>query len=245
MAPTAGGGRAEGHPGGDLRHRATGLRELMDDPDCDPQRLANTYRHFGTVNAVVSGWRAIYRRRIRPLLHPDRPTEVLDVGCGGGDLAVALRRWARRDGLALAVTGIDPDERALEFAATRPPTEGVRYRRASTGELAAAGERADLVISNHVLHHLVSAELLALLDDSARIARRAVLHADITRSRIGYLAFAAATAPFFRDSFIREDGLRSIRRSYRPEELREILPAGWRVEPQSPFRYLLTCGPDA
>jgi len=227
-----------------LGHRAGELTELMDDPGCDPVRLANTYRHFGTVNALVAGWRRTYRRRIRPLLHPERPTEVLDVGCGGGDLAVALRTWARRDGLALRVTGIDPDARALEFAAARPPLDGVRFRRAATGELASAGERADIVISNHVLHHLDAEALRALLEDSGRIARRAVLHADITRSRLGYLAFAAGTAPFFRDSFIREDGLRSIRRSYRPDELRGLLPPGWRVLPQSPFRYLLIGGTD-
>jgi len=223
----------------DLRRRASELTELMDDPHCDPRLLANTYRNFGAVNALVSGWRATYRRVLRPLLSPDRETSVLDVGCGGGDLAVALHGWARRDGFPLTVTGIDPDARALDFAAARPATPGVRFRRAATGDLVAAGERADIVISNHVLHHLADDELRALLDDTARLARRAVVHSDITRSRLAYLAFSVGTAPLFRDSLIREDGLRSIRRSYRPDELRAVLPPGWRVETPSPFRYLL------
>lgn len=223
----------------DLRRRASELTELMDDPNCDPRLLANTYRHFGTVNALVSGWRSTYRRVLRPLLSRDRVTTVLDVGCGGGDLAVALQGWARRDGFPLAVTGIDPDARALDFAATRPRVDGVRFRRAATTELVSAGETADIVISNHVLHHLTADELRSLLDDTAQIARRAVVHSDITRSRLAYLAFSVGTAPLFRDSFIREDGLRSIRRSYRPDELRALLPPGWHVEAPSPFRYLL------
>lgn len=230
-------------PRPDLRRRAADLTEAMDDPDCDPRKLANTYRHFGAVNAAVSGWRATYRHRIRPLLRTDRPTTLLDVGSGGGDLAVRLRAWARRDGLVLEVTGIDPDERAFAFASSRAPVEGVRFLRASTSELIAAGERADIVVSNHVLHHLAPDELLALLDDSARLARRTVVHADITRNRLAYAAFSVATAPFFRDSFIREDGLLSIRRSYRPRELRELVPAGWRLETPSPFRYLLIGDP--
>jgi 2-polyprenyl-3-methyl-5-hydroxy-6-metoxy-1,4-benzoquinol methylase len=211
----------------------------MDDPHCDAWMLDNTYRNFGVINALVSGWRATYRRRIRPFLSPTRESTALDVGCGGGDLAFALRRWAERDGLRLTVTGIDPDERAFAFASGRPATGGVEFRRASTGELLEAGERADFVVSNHVLHHLAEPELRALLDDTARLARRAVIHSDITRNRLGYLAFSLGTAPFFRDSFIREDGLRSIRRSFRPEELRPLLPAGWSVVAPSPFRYLV------
>lgn len=222
-----------------LGERAEWLTELMDDPDCDLRRLNNTYRDFGVVNALVASWHGTYRRWIRPLLHPERPTTILDVGCGGGDLAVALHAWARRDGLAVTVTGIDPDERAFAFAAARPPVTGVGFRATSTGALVAAGERADVVVSNHVLHHLGDDELLALLDDTTRIARRAAVHSDITRNRLGYAAFSVGTAPFFRDSFIREDGLRSIRRSYRPRELQAIVPPGWRARPLSPFRYVL------
>ncbi|MFC4241752.1 class I SAM-dependent methyltransferase [Gryllotalpicola reticulitermitis] len=222
-----------------LSRRATQLTELMDDPDCDLRLLNNTYRHFGAINAVVAGWRGTYRRGIRPLLRHDRPTTVLDVGSGGGDLAVALRGWARRDGLALTVTGIDPDERAFDFARSRPPIDGVRFLRTSTSELVAGGERADIVVSNHVLHHLSADELLALLDDTSRLARRTVLHSDITRNRLGYAAFSVGTMPFFRDSFIREDGLRSIRRSYRPRELQRLVPPGWHAQARSPFRYVL------
>jgi hypothetical protein len=40
-------------------------------------------------------------------------------------------------------------------------------------------------------------------------------------------------------SFIREDGLTSIRRSYTPAELTAAAPAGWRVEPGAPFHQIL------
>lgn len=223
-----------------LRHRAVDVREAMDDPDCDPLLLERTYRQFAWVNAAISGWRQTYRQRIRPLLSADHSIRLLDVGCGGGDLAVALARWAARDGLQLSVTGIDPDPRAHAFATARSPVADVIFRRAHTSELVAAGERFDLVISNHMLHHLDARELAGLLTDSATLCTGRVLHADIIRSRTGLLLFGAATLPLARTSFIRRDGLTSIRRSYRPAELRTVVPAGWQVEPASPFRYLLS-----
>ncbi|RIJ51954.1 methyltransferase, partial [Clavibacter lycopersici] len=100
----------------DLSRRDTGLTELMDDPDCDPAALDRTYARFPVVNRVVAGWRGVYRSRIRPLLSADRETTLLDIGSGGGDVPLSLARWARRDGLRLSVTGIDPDPRAAAFA---------------------------------------------------------------------------------------------------------------------------------
>src|SRR5690625_7905606 len=84
----------------------------MDDLDCDRQMLERTYAQFHIVNTVVTGWRATYRRHVRPLLRRGATTTALDIGSGGGDLTWALTRWARRDGYRLQITGIDPDPRA-------------------------------------------------------------------------------------------------------------------------------------
>jgi hypothetical protein len=106
------------------------------------------------------------------------------------------------------------------------------------------------VTSNHVLHHLDPGALSGLLDDSARLAERLAVHSDIARSRIGYGLFSAGTLPL-RGSYIRRDGLTSIRRSYTPDELRAVLAAGhrpgWSVETTVPYRNLLIfrAGPDA
>ena len=222
-----------------LARRDTESQEFMDAPGCDPDRLERTYQQFSTINRLVSGWRRIYRHWIRPRLDAERPTTLLDIGFGGGDIPRALAGWAARDRLVLRTTAIDPDERALRHVRGLPPA-GVRFEQASSADLVARGERYDLVISNHLLHHLDPAGLAALLTDSQALARRLVIHNDLARARGGYGLYAVATLPFARRSFIHQDGLLSIRRSYRRPELQAVVPPGWQVRSMFPQRLLLT-----
>lgn len=228
-----------------LRDRDTELVELMDDAACDPVALDRTYARFGIVNRLVSGWRGVYRDRIRPLALARTASSsgtaqlsILDIGFGGGDVPIALARWAQADGLEVSITGIDPDERAFAFATSRPIPRGVTFRREGSAELVARGERFDVVLSNHVLHHLDASALDQVLGDSAALARRLVVHNDIERGRVAYLGYQVGITPIAPGSFLRTDGLRSIRRSYTAPELARVLPLGWTVERHSPFRVL-------
>lgn len=217
--------------------RDTRSQELMDDPNCDLARLEKTYSQFSAVNGLVSGWQRVYRSLIRPRLSAARPMSLLDIGFGGGDIPRALARWAARDGMALQVTAIDPDERALRYVRSRP-NDGVHFEAATSADVVARGERFDVVTSNHLLHHLADRELSALLADSVAVCDGIAIHNDLSRSRIAHTVYAIGALPFAGGSFVRADGLLSIRRSYRPEELQRAVPAEWRVTRMFPHRLL-------
>lgn len=219
-----------------LRTRATDLAEYMDEPECDAARLANTYRDFDRINTALSGWRTLYTRHIFPILREaGTGATVLDVGCGGGDVLRRLARWAQQDGLSPCFVGADPDLRAIQHARGEHTPANLRFVRATAGELVAAEERFDVVLSNHVLHHLTDGEVAALCDDSMGLATRLAIHADIHRHPLAYAGFPLIGG-WFRDSYILEDGLRSIRRAFTPDELRRLAPDGWQVRTAFPFR---------
>ncbi|SBS72572.1 methyltransferase domain-containing protein [uncultured Microbacterium sp.] len=230
-----------------LATRDETLRELMDDPDCDPARLAATLHRFAVVNRLVSGWGGVYRSVLRPhLAGLGRPARVLDLGCGGGDLVARLAGLARADGLAVEWTGVDPDPRAHDVAG-RWAAPGIRFRAVDAATLVAEGERFDAVVSNHVLHHLGTG-LAAFAAESRALSTGPVLHSDIERGRLAYALYTVGITPYARGTFLRTDGLRSIRRSFRTDELAAAIadaPSPWRIERPAPFRLLARSVGDA
>ncbi|WP_405374207.1 MULTISPECIES: methyltransferase domain-containing protein [unclassified Microbacterium] len=221
-----------------LAERARDLQELMDDPGCDPDRLAATLRRFDLVNRAVGAWGTVWRRHMAPALRGlGRPARVLDVGSGGGDVVARLADLASRDGLTVDWTGIDPDARALAVARERA-RPNVRFESMDAAQLRATGATFDMVLSNHVLHHLGDDELTGFADDTLALSTGAVLHADIARGPLAYGLYAVGITPLQRGTFLRTDGLRSIQRSYRAPELTAALGAPWRVLTPAPFRLL-------
>ncbi|MBB2976839.1 2-polyprenyl-3-methyl-5-hydroxy-6-metoxy-1,4-benzoquinol methylase [Microbacterium endophyticum] len=224
-----------------LSARNEALQELMDNPHCDQKRLRATLRRFGLINPVIAGWGGLYRGKLRPYLTSlRRPARVLDLGCGGGDVTAHLAKLSRRDGLRVEWVGVDPEPTAFEVASTRT-RENLRFIHADAAGLLAAGDRFDAVISNHVVHHLGDA-LPEFFELSQRLSTGPVLHADIARSRRAYMLYTVGVTPFAPGTFLRTDGLRSIRRSFTARELQELLdrrmPTPWRVTTPGAFRVL-------
>ena len=222
-----------------LSERNTELSELMDDPACDPVRLARTYDWFARLNPWLARWYALYRSHIRPALKPDGVTRILDVGCGGGDVLRLIGHLAAKEDRPVTLTGIDPDERAIGYAVAQDTAPGVLYRPVHSSCLVEEGASYDIILSNHVLHHLNAQEVSSLMADCEALTRGLVLHNDICRDDLALLSYAPLAWWPGRNSFILTDGMRSIRRAWHPMELRTLVSPGWSVERVWPFRLLL------
>lgn len=223
-----------------LHKRQPDLVEKMDRENCDPALLANTYRQFSTINALLSKWRKIYLEEIRPLMQPGNEYSLLDIGFGGGDVMLKIANWAKEDGLKLHITGVETDKRAVNFVRNLNLPESITFRHCSSTRLIKEKASFDFVISNHVLHHLETQSAQKLLREAKQLASKKVICTDIERSDIGYAMFATFAPLIFRNSFIVYDGLISIKRSFTQAELSEIIPNHWSVKRLFPFRLLLT-----
>jgi 2-polyprenyl-3-methyl-5-hydroxy-6-metoxy-1,4-benzoquinol methylase len=220
-----------------LRHRKNDLHELMDDPNCDSEKLKNTYRQFRTINKFLSRWDLIYKKEIKPILEQqDGKASLLDIGFGGGDISLHLSKLAANDGFHLNITSIDSDPRSLEYIQTLEIPSNIHFRHALSTTLVNEQASYDFVISNHLLHHLDQTSFETICAEAKLLATKKVIFNDIERSDLGYIFFTVLSKLFFRNSFISYDGRISIKRSYTFDELSQIAPDNWEVRRIIPYR---------
>jgi len=219
--------------------RYSELVELMDDPKCNPRLLKRTYQLFPIVNRLFSQWKMIYRLEIRPHLNDShRIYTLLDVGSGLMDNSLYIQKLAAKDGFQIKITGVDPNPMVIELLKEEKQSIQIDFRSCFIHELAKT-DTYDFIISNHLLHHLTPAEITDILDEIKLRTQIKSLMIDIHRSRIAWIFFGCIMFPFRFNSFIQRDGLTSIKKSYTPNEMSEIVPNYWSIRKFFPYRYAL------
>ncbi len=208
--------------------------ELMDDPESDRLQLEQTLRQFWLVNLLLSRMRSLLRRYVlrdmlaRGVTH----ATVLDVGAGGCDVALWLRRKAERCGLSLSISCLDHDQRVLAFARRQVAEEpAIEVLEGSVFEIRG---QWDYVICNHFLHHLNDQQIGRFLDLSYQICGRRLLANDLLRSHWSLFGYRVFAALLLHNSFASYDGALSIKRGFRPHELRRMVErSSWTRNPES------------
>jgi 2-polyprenyl-3-methyl-5-hydroxy-6-metoxy-1,4-benzoquinol methylase len=212
----------------------------MDLPDSDPRRLERTLAQMAWINRFLTGARGLLERTIlEDIRRRPGPCTLLDVGCGGADLAL----WLVRRAPCLRVTCLDHDPRVARYAARRCAGAGrIEVRLGSASELEALGG-FDYVFANHFLHHQEEERLAPLVGAMLACARRLLVITDLLRDRASYLWYSLLAGLFLHGSFAVADGRLSIRRGFLPEELAArldgIAPGRLEVRREPPGRVVV------
>lgn len=192
---------------GSLRARSTDS-ELLDVGVAEEEALRSLQdlrfvnRWLGNASSVLAA--------VRPHLPPGG--RLLDVGSASGDLPSYL--LARLPGPIFA-TGLDIKPLHFRFAA-----RSLQRVVADVRALPFPDRSFDVVTASLFLHHFDAGELPAVLGGLFRLAGRALVVNDLERSLVPYLFGRAFFRVLFRSRVSVEDGLVSIRRGFRPGELR-------------------------
>lgn len=197
--------------------------ELLDDPAADPAVVADSLRNIARANRWFGGAAAMRHGLARALAGvPAGSTLTLaDLGTGLGDLPRAASRWAARRGVRLVPVGLERSRVAAALARGA----GVPCLVACAGAPPFRDKSVDLVLVSQVVHHLADESAVRLLRACDRLARRAVIVADLRRGPLGPLAFWVGARALGFDRVTVADGITSLRRGYTVAELRGLLAA--------------------
>jgi SAM-dependent methyltransferase len=211
----------------DLSRRAT-EPELLDEGVSEAEAL-RSLSDLRLVNRWFGGRRSLCRA-VAPYLSGGG--RLLDVGCGSADLPAFLLR-----SLPQGVAAVGLDIKSLHL---RQAPAGVHRVVGDVRALPFAPRSFDVVTASLFLHHFDPPEVADVLRALFSLARRALVINDLQRARVPFV-FGQAVFPWiFRSAVSVNDGLVSIRRAFRPEELlaafREAGIPRVRVERRFPYR---------
>lgn len=149
---------------------------------------------------------------------PLQGLRMLDIGCGGGLLSEAMAR------LGAEVHGVDVVDTSIAVARGHAKEHGlaIDYRLASAEELAAAGERFDVVLNMEVVEHV--ADLPGFMGAVNRLVRPGgyMFVATINRNLRSFLVAILGAEYIVR---LLPRGTHQWRRFPRPAELADLLAA--------------------
>jgi ubiquinone/menaquinone biosynthesis C-methylase UbiE len=145
---------------------------------------------------------------------------VLDVGAGSGELLRVTAAWAKRRQYSANLVGLELNARSA--VAIRDESLAFPSIKASRGDalrLPFADSVFDYVICSLFTHHFQDDQVVTILREMARVARRRVFVIDLHRHPIAYFFYTTAGRLFLHNRLLREDGALSILRSFKPAEL--------------------------
>jgi ubiquinone/menaquinone biosynthesis C-methylase UbiE len=162
--------------------------------------LVRINRYFGAYG--------ILRGMMSHLASPDESFSMLDVGSASGDMGAALRRSYPQ----AAVTALD--RRSAHLAGAGQPKLV-----ADAFQLPFGPASFDFVFNSLFLHHFSNDEIVELLGNFKRVARRAVLAIDLDRGPLAYHFLPKTRWLFGWRPITLNDGPISVQAGFKKEEL--------------------------
>ncbi len=176
-------------------------RELMDDDKIPQLLLERFHRDLALLHSLLGSFPTI-ERFLKADPQPVR--RILDIGCGGGDLLVYLRKR-----LGVDVVGIDlKPGRILDVPMVAAD---------ATRDLL---PDSDVAVCSLLAHHLSPEENIAMIRNVGRSCRRFLI-LDLIRHPLPLALFSIFLCPLISPE-AGSDGRLSVRRAYTPAEFRAM-----------------------
>lgn len=221
-----------------LEHIDTGNYTAEEYEDCIGElQLVN--RWMGDAHTLkVTVLREIERQRLRNF-------SILDLGAGSGELLRVTATWARQTKRRFSGVGLDLNERMTQSILEESERfDEITSVRGDALQLPFDDAQFDYVICSLFMHHLVDGQVVQVLREMSRVAKRRIFVIDLHRHPVAYLLYTTLGKIVLHNRLLRHDGALSILRSFRRDELLDLAQRAElraiRIERHFPFRLVLS-----
>ncbi|MDQ2856202.1 MAG: methyltransferase domain-containing protein [Acidobacteriota bacterium] len=228
--------------------------EHLDKGDYTPEEYEGCIIELQRVNRWLGDARALRHSLLHEIeSSPGGEFSVLDVGAGSGELLRVVAGWTRSRGRLGKLFGLELNSRSASAimgatgdgkSQTFPEIVALR---GDALRLPFANGAFDYAMCSLFTHHFKDGQVITVLRELARVARRRIFVIDLHRHPMAYYFYTTLGHLVLYNRLLREDGALSILRSFKPDELYHLAhEAGLNditVERHFPYRLVLAASP--
>jgi ubiquinone/menaquinone biosynthesis C-methylase UbiE len=197
----------------------------MDDLDFQGPEMKNLLRDLKTVNKWLGG-NNITLDGISKLLknHSNKkPIKILDVGCGDGELLRKCSDFAEKNNLEFECLGLDFNKNILDYAKKQSKSyQNISFLKVDVFLNAELIPNCDIALCTLFLHHFNNEKIGILLKGLLKKSSKGLVINDLHRNRQAFCFFKLFHKFFLKTKTAKHDGLVSIARGFKKEELEAI-----------------------
>ena len=203
----------------------TDAAEIMDDFTLEGEILRDALDKIAKINQLLGG-NKLTLQGVQSLINQvsiKKEITILDIGCGNGDMLRALADYASKNNLNFKLIGVDANPFTINHAEElSKPYQNITYKCEDIFEDKFTALKYDIVLCTLTLHHFKDAEIIKLVSVFYENANIGIVINDLQRSALAYRLFQVLCFVFRLNKMSKEDGLVSILRGFKKEELEEF-----------------------
>ncbi|MFY9608734.1 MAG: methyltransferase domain-containing protein [Blastocatellia bacterium] len=200
------------------------VEEMLDAGVGTDEDVAQNLTDLRRINRFLGGARVVLDALSSSLpIGSQDGLSLLDVGTGSADIPGAVAVWCSGRGLKPMIVGLDLSERNLRVSRSHLGIcDQVQLIQADSLKMPFVDRSFQFVTASLFLHHFDDADVVRLLADFSRVAKRAVIVNDLLRNLVPYY-FSRVTGPILARSYLtRNDGPISVLRGFTADELKHL-----------------------
>ena len=216
----------------------TDKEELMDDFSIGGDLLRDTLDKLENINRWLGG-NLMTVKALKKVLknHPkEQELTIADIGCGHGDILRDVAKFGRKNGYKMKLIGMDANPTAIAYAnelSTEFPE--LSFKTEDIFSEAFKNRKFDVVLATLFLHHFKEAQLASFLGNTLKQTKIGIVVNDLHRHKLAYYLFMLLSV-FIKNNMIIEDGLTSVLRGFKRNELAHISKK-LKVKPQISWKW--------
>ena len=196
--------------------------ELMDDFSMEGEVLRDALDKIASINQILGG-NKLTLQGVKSLIvkvTTSQSIKIVDIGCGNGDMLRTLADYGIKNQLSFNLLGIDANAFTIKHAESLSQNyPNISYLCEDVFSEDFKNVPYDIVLCTLTLHHFKDDEILQLMSVLQKNATIGIVVNDLQRSAISYRLFQALCFVFGLNAMSREDGLVSILRGFKRNEL--------------------------